>query len=130
MTANVLGHDPARSRRLLVAVMAVVGLLGLTVVVAGGVTLARRHDNYGELFPGRTPQKLTYCGGRHYLRGAPVTRAAAESASGSMVAVGSTPSGATLFRGSSTIPGSCPTEVWVAGDDNAHVVSYVLSGGP
>ncbi len=118
---------------LLVAV-GVAGLLVFGLLVAAGVVLDRRHADYGAFFPGRTPERLTYCGGRHYLRGGPVPRATAEFHAGALVAVGRTPGGATLFApvrravvGGKTV---CPTGVWVAGATNSQLVPYVLSGGP
>ncbi len=110
-----------------------VGLLAFGLLVAAGVVLVRRHEDYGAFFPGRTPERLTYCGGRHYLRGGSLPRATVESESGALVAVGRTPGGATLFAPARLdIAGKtiCPTGVWVGNAADAQLVSYVLSGGP
>jgi hypothetical protein len=128
------GRGHGRSRRLLLVVVGLVGLLAFGLLVAAGVVLERRHEDYGAFFPGRTPERLTYCGGRHYLRGGPLARATAESESGALVAVGRTPGGATLFApvrrdivAGKTI---CPIIVWVGNAADAQLVNYVLSGGP
>jgi hypothetical protein len=114
--------------------MGVAGLLVLGLLGAAGFVLARRHADYGAFFPSRTPERLTYCGGRHYLRGAPVTRAAAEDAGGSLVAVGRTPGGATLLGPArfAVVAGErlCPTALWAAGTGDTQLVTYVLSGAP
>lgn len=110
------------------------GLVALGVLFAAGIKLDERHHDYGAYFPGRTPAKLAYCGGRHYLRGDPVTSAEIEPAGGSLVAAGRTPGGATLFGSIRTAQTRgetmCPTVVWVADPNPAHLISYVLSGGP
>ncbi|WP_239405174.1 hypothetical protein [Frankia sp. Cj3] len=109
-------------------VVTVVGLVVLALLIAVGAVLDRQYTH-----PSRTPQKLTYCG-RHYLRGGPVMRAEAESAGGSLVAVGRTPGGAALFGpGRLTVVAgemTCPTVVLVADPDDTHLVTYTLSGGP
>ena len=119
---------------MLLVVVGMAGLLAFGLLVAAGVVLARRHSDYGAFFPGRTPERLTYCGGRHYLRGGPVSRATAESGAGALVAVGRTPGGATLLApvrravvGGETM---CPTVVWVADAADSQLVTYGLSGGP
>jgi hypothetical protein len=122
-----------QARRYLLIATTVAGLAILGLFVAAGVVLDRHHRHYGAFFPGRTPPKLTYCGGRHYLRSGPTTRTEAE-AGGSLVAVGHTPGGATLFGPGrlAVVAGRtlCPTVIWAADPDDAHILSYALSGGP
>ncbi len=119
---------------MLLVVVEAAGLLAFGLLVAAGVALAQRHADNGAFFPDRTPERLTYCGGRHYLRGGPVPRTAAESEGGALVAVGRTPGGATLFASvhRAVVAGKtiCPTIMWVVDAADSQLVTYVLSGGP
>jgi hypothetical protein len=123
-----------KTRRWLIGAGRLAGLVVVGLLVTVGLTLAQRHADYGAFFPGRTPQRLTYCSGRHYLRGEPVTRARAESADGTLITVGHTPGGATLLAPEhlSVLVREpiCPILVYVAGATHTQLVTYTLSGGP
>ncbi|WP_035742901.1 hypothetical protein [Parafrankia elaeagni] len=112
-------------------VVAAGGLIALGLVVAAGVVLERRHSEYGEFFPGRFPERLTYCDGRGYLRGSPEARAEIDL---ELVAAGRTPGGATIFRSKdlAVVAGGtlCTTIIWAGDPDDTHLVHYTLLGGP
>jgi hypothetical protein len=124
-----------KARRRLVGAGCLAALVVVGLLVTFGLALAQRYSDYGAFFPGRTPQRLTYCGGRHYLRGErPVTRAQAERAVGTLITVGHTPGGAALLAPKHldvlVKPPICPTGVYVAATADTQLVTYTLSGGP
>jgi hypothetical protein len=123
-----------KTRRWLVGAGCLAALVVVGLLVTVGLALAQRVRDYGAFFPGRTPQRLTYCGGRHYLRGGPVTRAQAESADGTLITVGHTPGGGTLLapKHLSVLVKEpiCPILLYVAATANTQLVTYTLSGGP
>ncbi|WP_230203238.1 hypothetical protein [Parafrankia discariae] len=135
---TILRRERGARRRFLPVVVVGSGLIVLGLLVASGVVLERRHSEYGEFFPGRFPEKLTYCDGRTYLRSDPTFSAegdveiVVEGDPGGPV--GRTPGGATIFSPErmAVVAGEvmCPTVISAGDRDGTHLVSYTLSGGP